>query len=60
MVVVRLPVVLLVLVVVQALTEGIVSEFSPFTVIDVFTLSSKVRRVKDLIHKVPSQDVVAL
>lgn len=59
MVVVRFPVVLLIFIVVQVLTECVIVEFPPFTIIDIFALSSKVPRVQDMIHKVASQHIVA-
>lgn len=59
MVVVRFPVVLLIVIVVQVLTECIIAEFPPFTIVDIFTLPSKVRWVKYTVHKVSRQDVVA-
>lgn len=60
MVVVRFPVVLLIFIVVQVLTERVIDEFPPFTIIDIFTLSSKIIWVKHLIRKVSSQDIVAI
>lgn len=59
MIVVRFPVVLLIVIVVQALTEGVVAEFPPFTIIDIFALSSIVLWVEHKIHKAFRQDVVA-
>lgn len=58
-IIVRFPVVLLIVIVVQALAEGVIAEFPPFTIIDVFALSSKVLWVEHKIHKVFRQDVVA-
>lgn len=60
MVVVRFPVVLLIYVVVQVLAECVIDEFPPFAIIDILALSSKVLRVKCMIHEVSSQDVEAL
>lgn len=60
MVVVRFPVVLLVFIVMQVLTECVVKEFPPFAIIDIFTLSTKVLWVKYMIHKASSQAVVAV
>ncbi len=59
MVVVRFPVVLLIFIVVQVLTECIIVEFPPFTIIDIFAHSSKVPRVQDMVHKLASQHIVA-
>lgn len=59
MVVVGFPVVFFILIVVQILTECVISEFPPFAIVDIFTLSSKVLWVKYRIHKFSSQDIVA-
>ena len=58
-VVVRFPVVLLIFIVVQVLTEWVIAEFPPFAIVDIFTLSSKVLGVEYMIHKFSCQDVVA-
>lgn len=59
MVVVGFPVVFILLIVVKILTERIVAEFPPFTVVYILTLSTKVLRVKNMIHKISGQDIVA-
>lgn len=59
MVVVGFPVVFFILIVVQILTECVISEFPPFAIVDIFTLSSKVLWVKYMIHKFSGQHIVA-
>lgn len=60
MVVVGFPVVFIILTVVQILTECIIGKFPPIAIVDIFTLSSVVLWVKYMIHKVSSQDIVAV
>lgn len=50
MVVVWFSVVFFIFIVVQVLAECIIREFSPFAIIDIFTLSSKISWVKYMIH----------
>lgn len=59
MIVVGFPVVFIILIVVQVLTECVIDELPPLTIVNIFTLSSKVLWVKYMIHKVSTQDIEA-